>query len=86
MIHFEHLVAESALEALDLASVSADGEEEPLEELLTEACCQALVDTAFVQQSYVEPYPIVDKKSGKKFSESTIASGDAVAPPGCRRE
>jgi hypothetical protein len=63
------LIAAAGLDKvhLDLSSVAADGEEEPLEELLTDTCCQQLVDEAFEQLSYIEPYPLADKKNGKKF-------------------
>jgi len=50
---------------LDLASVTGENGEDPLDELLTEANCQQLVEAARERNTFREPYPIVDRKHGR---------------------
>ena len=53
---------------LDLGSVRGMGEDgDPLDELINEARCAELIEEAAQRKSYLEPYPLVDKKTGKKF-------------------
>ena len=52
---------------LDIESVTGEGAEEPLDELLTEANCQGLVEAAREHGTYREPYPMADRKAGKKY-------------------
>ena len=58
------LVFASGLEKvhLDLLSVTHDGQEDPLDALLTEQNCQDLVDEANERKAYREPYPLAEKK------------------------
>ena len=73
---------------LDIESVTGEGAEEPLDELLTEANCQGLVEAAREHGTYREPYPMADRKAGKKYKanltrmiEQLLEKASLYSPP-----
>ena len=64
--------------ALDLGSVRGDGEEDPLDELLNEARCAEVVEEAQARKSYLEPYPLADRKTGKRFKQALTRLVEAL--------
>ena len=65
-----HLNLQSVLDELrKKREENPDDEEahaEPLDKLLTSDSCQLLVEAAHERSTFVEPYPISDKKYGKR--------------------
>ena len=63
---------------LDLSSVRDQGNGDPLDELLNESRCAELIEEALSRSSYIEPYPIADRKTGKKFKMRLVHVVDTL--------
>lgn len=68
------LVHASGLRGVGLSVADADveDEDEVLEAVVTDAACERMVETARDAGAYVEPYPLADKKTGKKHRAGVI--------------
>ena len=58
---------------LDLEALEdIDGVENPIDELFTEEKLEAIIETATENGTYLDPYPIADKKAGKRFKTGLL--------------
>ena len=55
--------------ALSVTDADVDDEDEVLEAIITDAACERMVELARDAGTYLEPYPLADKKVGKKHRQ-----------------
>lgn len=58
--------------ALSVSDADVDVDDEVLEALITDAACERMVETARDAGEFVEPYPLADKKTGKKHRQGLL--------------
>jgi hypothetical protein len=57
---------------LSVSDADVEDEDEVLEAVITDGTCEQMVETARDAGAYVEPYPLADKKTGKKHRAGVI--------------